>query len=99
MPPRTDYHVLSSLALHEDDMRRKGDQLGYLRRRGAPWVTWHVLRHTCATLSDQAGLTVAEKQKLLGHATAAMSTHYTHPDMERMRLAWETVTGKPGKVN
>lgn len=66
---------------------------------GAPWVTWHVLRHTCATLSDQAGLTVAEKQKLLGHATAAMSTHYTHPDMERMRLAWETVTGKPGKVN
>lgn len=58
---------------------------------GAPWVTWHTFRHTSATLADQAGLTPAEKQKLLGHRNADMTIRYTHPDMERVREQLEMV--------
>jgi len=65
------------------------------KRIGAPWVTWHVLRHTSSTLADLSGLTIAEKQKILGHSTAEMSTHYTHPEAERVRQAMEHV----GRVN
>ena len=59
---------------------------------GLPWVCFHVLRHSAATMADQAGLTVAEKMKVLGHATAAMSLHYSHPEMERVRAAMEGMT-------
>jgi integrase len=58
---------------------------------GTPWVTWHSFRHTSATLADRAGLTPAEKQKLLGHRNADMTIRYTHPDMERVREQLERV--------
>jgi len=52
---------------------------------GVPGVSWHTLRHTAATLADQLGLTSSEKRRLLGHTTAAMSDHYTHPELDRVR--------------
>ena len=58
-----------------------------------PWVSWHVLRHTAATLGDVVGLTSAEKQKILGHRTAAMSNRYTHPEIEGVRAKMESITG------
>ena len=72
-----DYHNVSSRSL-----RTAG------RKIGLPWVTFHSLRHTCATLADRV-LTPAEKQKILGHSTSAMSMHYTHPELERVRRAME----------
>ena len=62
------------------------------KKIGMPWISWHHLRHTTATLADKAGLTIAEKQKILGHRTADISTHYTHPEMERVREAMENMT-------
>lgn len=61
------------------------------KRIGAPWATWHTLRHTSATLADKCGLSVAEKQKLLGHRDAEMTTRYTHPEIERVREALEKI--------
>jgi integrase len=61
---------------------------------GMPWVSFHCLRHTASTLADKAGLTVAEKQKILGHRTADMATHYTHPEIEHVRQAMEQMTSK-----
>lgn len=55
---------------------------------GAPWLHWHALRHTAASLID---LDVVARQKVLGHASAAMTAHYTHPDLERVREAMERV--------
>jgi integrase len=63
------------------------------KRAGVPWVSWHTLRHTNATWTDAAGLTSTERQKLLGHADAAMTAHYTHPEMERARGAVEGIAG------
>jgi|SRR5579872_216915 len=68
------------------------------QRVGCPWVSWHVLRHTASTLADQAGLSVAELQRVLGHSTAEMTLHYTHAEIERVRERLEKI-GDPGKVN
>jgi len=56
-----------------------------------PWVSWHCLRRTNATLADQAGLTISERQKMLGHATPAMSLHYTIPEIQAVRGRVETM--------
>jgi integrase len=63
---------------------------------GLPWVSWHCFRHTNATLADAAGLTVAERQKVLGHAGAQMTMRYTHTEIERVRGLLETM--KPPSV-
>jgi len=63
---------------------------------GLPWISFHSLRHTTATLADKAGLTTAQKMKILGHRSAEMSEHYTHPEMESVRAAMEQMTS--GKV-
>jgi len=57
------------------------------RRLGIPWASWHCFRHTAASLTDQLGLTEAERQKLLRHTAASMTLHYTHADRERIRQA------------
>lgn len=49
------------------------------------WISWHCLRHAHASLADAAGFSVAERQKVLGHASDAMAMHYTGADLERMR--------------
>lgn len=67
----------------------------YLRpageKAGCPWVSWHVLRHTWATWADQAGLSVADRQLVLGHTTDAMAMHYTHSDLESVRGRMEKI--------
>ena len=67
---------------------------GKRKEVGCPWVSWHVLRHTAATLADQVGLSVAERQRILGHAAADMTLHYTHAELERVRGQMERI-GRP----
>jgi integrase len=50
-----------------------------------PSISWHDLRHTAATFADQAGLTEAERQTILGHADGRTTRHYTHAHTRR---AW-----------
>jgi integrase len=52
-----------------------------------PAIGWHDLRHTASTLADQAGLTEAERQRILGHADLRMTRHYTHAHLEHVRSA------------
>lgn len=46
--------------------------------------SWHWLRHTLATLADEAGMSDADRRKVLRHSTAAMTERYTHPRWERL---------------
>lgn len=52
-----------------------------------PPISWHDLRHTAATFADQAGLTEAERQRILGHADGKTTRHYTHAHAELVRTA------------
>jgi integrase len=70
--------------------RRPVDQSAVLNRQvrpaaaaiGAPKLGWHDLRRTFATLADQVGMTLGERQALMGHARAAMTMAYTHTPSE-----------------
>lgn len=67
---------------------------------GTPWMSWHILRHTCATLTKSLGMMDVDRQALLGHSNATMTDHYTHEDWARMRGAVEllaTEVTKPPK--
>ena len=65
--------------------------------------SWHWLRHTATSLADQVGMSPVERQKGLGHSSAAMTMHYSHADVERMREGLERVAermrrGKAGEL-
>jgi integrase len=62
-----------------------------LRSVGLADASWHSFRHTFSTLAEQAGGTVSERQRILGHAAGAMTMHYTHADLDRMRVVMERV--------
>jgi integrase len=61
------------------------------KRAGCPWVSWHVLRHTAATLAHGVGLSIEQRQKVLGHAGAEMTIRYTHPELEAVRERLEQI--------
>lgn len=58
---------------------------------GLAWVSWHTFRHSQATWSETVGLTLSDRQRALGHATAAMTMHYTHSDLQRLRTGVEAI--------
>lgn len=55
---------------------------------------WHDLRRTFATLSDQIGMTPGARQKMMGHATARMTSLYTRSRAEQARAGLEDLAGK-----
>ena len=60
---------------------------------GMPWLNWHVFRHTHATLGDQIGMALSDRQAQMGHGDVRMTLHYTHADIERRRASIETMSG------
>lgn len=59
---------------------------GFYRARveiGRPAFHWHDLRHTAASLGDQAEATPKEMQHRLGHTTPTMALRYQHSTAER----------------
>ena len=48
-------------------------------------LSLHELRQIRATLADQVWLSVSERQRILGHDSAAMTLHYTKADLETVR--------------
>lgn len=62
--------------------------------RARPDCGFHSLRHAYVTQLARLGATVAERQRLAGHGTAAMTEHYTHED-GRAVLALPDVTEEP----
>ncbi len=56
-----------------------------LKDLGLPDISWHDLRHTASTFADKAGLTEAERQRILGQTDVKMTRHYTHAHAELVR--------------
>lgn len=48
------------------------------KQLGLAELTWHCLRHTCATDLHAAGVDTLRIKEILGHATEKMSARYTH---------------------
>ena len=57
---------------------------------------FHSLRHAFVTQLERVGVSLSERQRLAGHATAAMTEHYTHEDGSAA-LALPDLTRMPRK--
>lgn len=58
---------------------------------GMPWLSPHVFRHTCATLTKTYGMLDVDRKALMGHSNETQTAHYTHEDLERMRIGVQKV--------
>jgi integrase len=56
---------------------------------GMPWLNWHDLRRTFATLADLEKISIGERKELMGHSRVEMTLHYTHSPSEQVRQALE----------
>lgn len=61
---------------------------------GLDWISWHIFRHTCATLTKTFGMLEPDRQSLMGHAPRNMTESYTHEDFERMREVIEIIAAQ-----
>jgi integrase len=60
---------------------------------GTPWVGWHTLRRTHATLLSQAGASPKDAQAQLGHAHISTTMDiYTQPTPDHQRAAVERMS-------
>jgi integrase len=48
-------------------------------------VSWHIFRHSAATFCEHVEMPMSDREKLMGHAAAHMTAHYTHSDVLRRR--------------
>jgi len=69
--------------LHKDTMNYKLEKAS--KEAGIPQTRWHSLRRYFATQSDRLGMPQQDRQRTLGHSSAAMTTHYTEEDLDRRR--------------
>jgi integrase len=67
-------------------LKPAGEQLGM------PWLSWHVFRHTHATLGEQIGMALSDRQAQMGHGDVRMTLHYTHSDLARRRQSIEAIS-------
>ena len=62
------------------------------KKLGFPGVTWHLLRHSHATMLDSVGTPIGTMQSLLGHSTPEITREiYLHAIPEEQRRALESV--------
>jgi integrase len=59
-----------------------------------PWLSWNVMRHTCATLLKDLGMNYVDRRALMGHSDETMTDRYTHGDGERMRAGVELLASE-----
>jgi integrase len=76
-----------------------GAMLNRQVRKIFPGIGWHDLRRTFATLADEIGMSIGERQQLMGHAKAAQTLEYTRTPSKQARRALERMGNKvKGKV-
>jgi integrase len=64
------------------------------KKLAMPWLSWHVFRHTHATLGEQIGMALSDRQSQMGHGDIRMTLHYTHSDLERRRAVLDVMGEK-----
>ena len=61
---------------------------------GMPWLSWHDLRRTFATLADGERISIGERKELMGHSRAEQTLQYTHTPSHQAREVLEALAGK-----
>jgi integrase len=58
---------------------------------GIPWLNWNCFRNTFATLGEQLGIALSDRQAQMGHGTVWMTQEYTVSDIDRRRAGAERI--------
>ena len=61
-------------------------------RLGVPWLSWHQLRHSHATLAQEVGLPQLETMANMGHTNPSQTIHYSHAALELRRKSIEELS-------
>lgn len=61
-------------------------------RVGVPWLSWHQLRHSHATLAQEVGLPLLETMANMGHTNPTQTIHYSHAALELRRKSIEELS-------
>ena len=61
------------------------------KKLGIPWLHWHCFRNTFATLGEQLGVALSDRQAQMGHGTVWMTQEYTVSEVERRRAGSERI--------
>lgn len=64
------------------------------RKLGMPWLSWHDLRRTFATLADQEKISIGERKEIMGHSRAEQTLHYTITPSDQAREVLEALAAK-----
>jgi integrase len=64
------------------------------QKLGIPWLSWHAFRHTHATLGEEIGMALSDRQAQMGHGDVRMTLHYTHSNLDRRRHSIEEMTDR-----
>lgn len=68
-----------------------GEQMGTRAPEGFRRVRVHNLKHTFGRRLRAAGVSFEDRQDLLGHKSARITTHYSGPELANLIAAAETV--------
>lgn len=77
----------AGIAQPQQDAPEPSKRNGRQGRRQRPQLSFHSFRHTLASILHNAGVTPEVRQKITGHASAAVHQIYTHTDVDTLRGA------------
>jgi integrase len=60
-------------------------------RLGLPWLNFHVFRRTFATIGEQLGVPLSDRQAQMGHGGVWMTQEYTVSNIDQRRAAMEKI--------
>jgi integrase len=84
------------MPLRPDSVSRRFKAIA--KAAGLPVIKLHEGRHSAASLARDAAVDPEIRRKTLGHADAAMTSHYTHIEAEAHRQAAEAVAAYVAKA-
>jgi integrase len=66
------------------------------RALGMPWLSWHVFRHSYATIADQLDFTISDRLAAMGHAggNVNMLMRYTSRQLNERRVGAEDMAAR-----
>lgn len=73
-------------------INEEGLKTGFRRARekaGMPWLHFHDLRHSCASILLASGVDLYTISRVLGHSTTRMTERYAHLQVQAQREAME----------
>ena len=64
------------------------------KKLGIPWLNWQTFRYTYATIGEQLGISLSNRQAQMGHGSIWMTQEYTVSNIESRRAGSELIAAK-----